>query len=186
MKLSRTLVIKSVDTSTLQAKTAVIFTAISLALPVAFHLLPSSLGASMGPQLLPLFYAPFIAVLFLRLPIALIVGILAPFANWLFFGKPSMGLVIQLACELSVFVLVAHVLKEYKGIRWLNAPFSFIAAKISIWIGMLGLVWLQIEETTPIFFSKTVEFAAPGIFILLALNILMLSFKNREGDGQAV
>ena len=182
MKLSRTLVIKSVDTSTFQAKTAVVFTAISLFLPVLFHLLPSSLGSSMGPQLLPIFYAPFIAVLFFRLPIALILGILAPFANWLFFGKPSIELVSQLACELSVFVLIAHALKEWKGIRWLNAPFSFIAAKIGVWLGMMGLVWLQVEGVTPIFFSKAVEFAAPGIFILLGLNILMLSFKNREGN----
>lgn len=183
MKLSRTLVIKSVDTSTLQAKTAVIFTAISLVLPVFFHLLPNSLGAS-GPQLLPLFYAPFIAVLFFRLPIALILGILAPFANWLFFGKPSIEWVIQLASELSVFVLTVYLLKDLKGIRWLNAPFSFIVAKLSIWLGMLGLVWMGSEGVTPILFTKAVEFAAPGIFILLGLNILMLSFKNREGDGQ--
>ena len=82
---SFTLAIKSVDTSSFQAKAAVVFTALGLSLPIILHLLPSTVGVPMGPKLLPLFYAPFIAVLFFRFPVALFVALLGPICQLGFF-----------------------------------------------------------------------------------------------------
>ncbi len=179
---SFTLAIKSVDTSSFQAKAAVVFTAIGLSLPILLHLFPSTVGVPMGPKLLPLFYAPFIAVLFFRFPVALLVALLAPFANWAIFGKPGLELVVQLAFELCLFVFLAHLLKDLRGMRWMNASFSFILAKILFWGAATLLLSLNLMESSPVHFTHTVEFAAPGIFILLGLNIIMLSFKNLQGN----
>ena len=68
MKQSRTLAIKSVDTSVFQAKAAVGFSLIALLLPFILHLLSTPSSYPVGAKLIPLFYAPFIAVLFFSLP----------------------------------------------------------------------------------------------------------------------
>ncbi|MEM6629998.1 MAG: hypothetical protein AAF694_10025 [Bacteroidota bacterium] len=178
MKQSRTLVIKSVDTSVFQAKAAVGFSLLAMLLPFILHLLPNPSGYPIGAKLIPLFYAPFIAVLFFRFPIALAIGIFAPLANFLFIGQPSFPSLIQLGLEITGFICLSHLLKNYKGIRWVNAPFSFIGAKMGVWglFTALSSVFPGIDP--PAYFETTVAFAAPGLFILWALNLAMLSFKT--------
>ena len=184
MKQSRTLAIKSVDTSVFQAKAAVGFSIIALLLPLVLHLLPNPSSYPVGAKLIPLFYAPFIAVLFFRFPLALAIGIFSPLANFLLLGHPSVSFLFQLGLEILCFVLIAHLLKDFKGIRWVNAPFAFIGAKMAIW-GLLSVLSMASPEiTVPAYFESTISFAAPGIFILWALNIAMLSFKTRLGDNK--
>ena len=184
MKQSKAVHLRLKDADSKGDKVIGIFTLLALALPFLLHLIPVSGPVPIGAKLIPLFYAPFIAVLFFRFPIAIVLGVLGPVLNVLFFGKPGITLVAQLSTELLLFVLLAHVMKSYVGFRWVNAPLAFIGAKLGGW-AIFSLVGMATALSyTPVPFTQAVSIAAPGLAILWALNVLLVSYKNRQAHGK--
>ena len=66
---------------TLQIPHTLIILAATMLLPVLFHLIPPVRDVPMGARLLPLFYAPLVAVLLFRPHVGLIAAALAPMLN---------------------------------------------------------------------------------------------------------
>jgi len=172
------------DAYSVQDKVIGIFILVALSLPVLLHQIPVSGAVPIGAKLIPLYYAPFIAVLFFRLPVAIVLSVLGPVLNLWVFGKPEITMVAQLSAELLLFVLLAYVMKSRVGFRWVNAPFAFLGAKLGGW-GLFSLVGLIPSLSyTPMAYTQAVGIAVPGLSILWALNVLLVSYKNRQAHGK--
>ena len=90
--------------------------------------LVAAYGVPVGAYLLPMFYIPFIALVAYRLPVALIVALLAPPLNFLLTGNPQWGLMGILTIELVLFTLLAYVLMLQGKVKWIAAPLAYLGA----------------------------------------------------------
>ena len=165
---------KSLDKVKIQAILILLFAA--WILPFLIHLLPPYQGIPMGAFLLPMFYIPFIAVFFFRLPIALVVAAFAPIINFLISGSPNWEFMAILSFELILFSVFAFLLLQTSW-QWLSAPLAYLIAKI---ISSTFLMFAPLLQVSPMeFFVNSLSNAAPGILILFLLNWIMVKkWKN--------
>ena len=152
---------------------------VAIALPILVHLAPPYNGFPMGAYLLPMFYMPIVALIAYRLPVALLLAILAPPLNFLISGNPHWGLMAMLTLELVIFTLLAYVFLLQRIIKWIAAPLAFLGAKT---ISSALLIFIPLIEANPgQFFSTSLNNATIGILILLAINIVCLKYlPNQE------
>lgn len=101
--------------------------AVSAALPVLVHLLPVTSGLPAGARLLPIFFAPLIAVLIGRPAAALTAALLAPFINHLLTGMPAAATLPVITMQLLIFTGLAVLLRR-KSWLVLLAPLAYLAA----------------------------------------------------------
>ena len=148
-------------------ETAIILSA-SVLLPFVFHLIPPLAGLPLGARLLPMFYAPFIAVVLFRPHVAMVSGLLAPFFNYLITGHPLPGMIPVLTVELVVFCLLSRFIWQ----RWAHfrvaAPLAYLVslATAALFLGSLK------------FFLSTLLLALPGLAALTLVNIALLRFQS--------
>ena len=102
----------------IQIKEAAIILGITILMPFIIHLLPIVDNVPIGARLLPIFYAPLIAVIFFRWHVGLLAALLAPVINFLITGSPQWQVVIILTYELTLFVVFISLLKDIKIVRW--------------------------------------------------------------------
>ena len=152
---------------------------IAIVFPILAHLAPPINGVPVGAYLLPMFYIPFIALVAYRLPVALIVALLAPPLNFLLTGNPQWGLMGILTIELVLFTLLAYVLMLQGKIKWIAAPLAYLGAKT---ISSAFLILIPLIEVAPFqFFSTSLSNATSGILILFVINLLSLkSLPSQE------
>ena len=100
----------------------------SVLLQVLIHLIPSG-NVPAGAYLLPLFYAPFIAVLFFRLQVGIVVALLSPLCNYLITGNPVPELLGVITIELVAFVLLSKLLSNYNITRYIKCSCKFYINK---------------------------------------------------------
>ena len=117
--------------------------ALSLLFPFLIHVLPVPGDARLGPRLLPMFYAPLLAVLVGRLPTALLVALLAPWLNLALTGHPPAPMAAAMTVELTAFAIALRWLIARHGLRWWFAVPAFAASKLA----MTALVALVIKGT---------------------------------------
>lgn len=166
------IILKTDNRSTL--KTAGWLLPIAIVFPILVHLAPSINGVPVGAYLLPMFYIPFIALVAYRLPVALIVALLAPPLNFLLTGNPQWGLMGILTIELVLFTILAYVLMLQGKIKWIAAPLAYLGAKT---ISSALLILIPLIEVAPFqFFITSLRNATSGILILLVINILSLKY----------
>lgn len=165
---------KSLDKVKIQAILILLFAA--WVLPFLIHLIPPYQGIPMGAFLLPMFYIPFIAVFFFRLPIGLAVAACAPILNYLISGSPNWEFMAILSFELILFTVFAFLLLQSTGL-WVAAPVAYLFAKI---ISSTFLVFVPLLQVSPMdFFVNSLTNAAPGILLLFILNwVLIRKWKN--------
>ena len=152
----------------LQVKETVIVLAMSVILPFVIHLIPSFAGVPTGARLLPMFYAPFIAVVLFRLHVAIIAGLLSPILNSLFLGLPLPEKVFVLTLELVVFIVISYLIHRRWRDFWGTAPFAYLASVLIVTC-LLGSIN---------FFLSTIVNALPGIAVLALINIFLLRQEN--------
>src|SRR5687767_7770331 len=76
-------------------------------IPVLVHLIPPfGDGTPLGVRLLPIFYAPLLAVFLFHPVVAVLASLAMPFINYLLTGMPPFNIAILLTVELVVFSLV--------------------------------------------------------------------------------
>lgn len=166
----------------LSIKTTLVVLVATLLLPMLVHLIPATGPIPVGARLLPMFYAPFIAIVFFRLHVGLIAGMLAPVINHLLTGKPAWPIVGLLSTELVIFAIIAFLLIKINPIRWVAAPFAYLGTKI-VSAGLLVLLPMWLPGQLPIDFALTsIENGWVGIFVLLLLNIIAgyVQFSHTE------
>jgi hypothetical protein len=147
----------------------------SVILQFVIHLMPSPSLEPLGKVLLPMFFAPLIAVIFFRLHVGLIAGIFAPVVNYLITGLPKPELLILVTVELAIFTLICYLLIQYRSIKNINALIAIIAAKLF----SASIIYLILGSNHLNTFFQSLLIAVPGILILFVLNILLLRYKER-------
>ncbi len=149
----------------------------TLLIPFVVHLIPTAGPVPIGARLLPMFYAPFVAMALFRYPVGLVAGALAPVINHLLTGRPALPLMGILSVELAASVLVAAGLLRVPYLRWVAAPLSYLGAKV-VSTSLLALLPGWMPGTAPLDFAfSSVVNAWPGLVILLVLNVAVLRGK---------
>lgn len=152
-----------------QVEETAIILAASVILPFMVHLVPPLGGMPLGARLLPIFYAPFIAVVLFRPHVAVITGLLSPALNSWFTGHPTPERVAILTLELVIFSAVSYLIRR----RWRDfpgaAPLGYLAAVFSVTY-VLG---------PKAFLTGTLVNVLPGITMLFLVNIFLLRFEHR-------
>lgn len=162
-----------------QLKTSLVVLLSTCLLPFLIHMIPPHQGVPMGAILLPMFYIPFIAVVFFRLHVGLIAGALAPLLNFAITGNPQWQIVTILSFELIIFVILASLMLNSYPLKWVAAPLGYLVTKV-ISAGFLEFVPL-LPRTHPLdFLTQSVSNGIIGIFILGIINILVLSYLNKK------
>ena len=153
---------------------------LAIVFPIVIHLIPPYNGIPIGAYLLPMFYIPFVALVWYRLSVALIVAFLAPVLNFLVTGNPQWGFMATLTLELVFFTLLAYVMLK-GNIKWVAAPLSYIGAKVLSSFLLLIIPLLDADPFT--FFKASITNAAPGLLILLLINILAVKYNPTQKVG---
>ena len=168
----------SLSLTRIPLKATFVLLAIACILPFLIHLIPPVQGTPVGAILLPMFYIPFIAVVFFSLPVGVIIAALAPLINFLITGNPQWQILVVLSFELIIFALIAHRLLQVKGIAWLAAPLSYMLTKVvsSVLLFVIPLVG-GVEPAQ--FFMNSVSNAWPGLIVLAIINIVVLRYQQR-------
>jgi hypothetical protein len=140
------------------------------------HLIPSENQVPVGAILLPMFYIPLIALIFYKFHTALFVAAIGPVLNYFLTGSPKPEILPLVTFELLVFVLVLTPLLKINRICKVGALISIIAAKLASWTALS--VFISSGFSTNIFINSVIT-AIPGIIVLVSLNILLISIKDR-------
>jgi glucose-6-phosphate-specific signal transduction histidine kinase len=154
---------------------------LAIIFPIIIHVIPPYNGIPIGAYLLPMFYIPFVALVWYRLPVALIVAALAPILNFTLTGNPQWGFMAILTTELILFTVLANMMLKGK-LKWIAAPLSYIGAKVISSVLLLAIPFL---DTAPfLFFTASLTNAAPGILILLVINIVAVKYNPPINSGR--
>lgn len=158
---------KWINLDQFQAKATFVILFTACILPLFIHIIPPVNGTPIGAILLPMFYVPFIAIIFYRLHVGLIAAALAPFLNFLITGNPHFNQVLILSLELTVFTLIAYLLLK-DSFKWIAAPLSFLFTKV---ISSCFLMLVPLLSSPVDFFFLSVSNGTFGIIVLGAINL---------------
>jgi len=161
---------------TLQIPHTLIILAAAMLLPVLFHLIPPVGDVPMGARLLPIFYAPLVAVLLFRPHVGLIAAALAPMLNYLLTGRPEFGLVNLLSVELVTFALISVLALRMRLSIWLMVPLALITAKTASFVLLHGLPHLSALSPAA-YWQMTLLNGIPGLLVLIAIAWMVSRYK---------
>ena len=158
--------------------------AASVAIPFLVHLAPG--GSSIGATLLPIFWAPLLAVILFGAAPAVAAALLAPALNHLLTGMPPSFVVASLTVELAIFVTVlilgfnrAAFKRSSLVLPALLAPLAYLIARIAT--GALFVVLGTSSSTIAAVFTG-LGAAVPGVISLFVMGLvgLLLAGRNRS------
>ncbi len=155
-----------------QLPQTILLLAVSIILPFFMHLFPSFNNIPLGVRFIPMFYGPFLAVIFLKKTNAFFISLVLPILNFLFTSHPESFQVFPLTVELFLFVLCLSFLSKIFG-RFLGwGIFSYV---ISCFISsVINYFWI-----TGVFsFLKVITISLPGIFVLQVIDFI--TFKHNR------
>ena len=153
--------------------------AVANILPLLIHLIPSYSGTSVGGVLLPMFYIPLVALLFLHLRVALVVAVLAPLTNYLITGLPQGPFALLLSIELILFTLLTGRLLRSVVVAWVAAPVAFVLAKV-VSASVLAVIPLLPQLQPWDYLSGSIRLALPGVVLLWVVNGAALSYQQHR------
>ena len=142
----------------------------SVLVPYLIHLLPAYQNVPMGARLLPMFYAPLIAVFYMELPVVILVSLSAPLLNYILTGHPLVGNVIAVTVELFLFSTAAVMMSKHKVLRYF-IPVSYLMVKLFGAIVSIG----ALNHATIHAWVDAVSVALPGVGLLYILVIILVS-----------
>lgn len=163
----------------LQIPHTLIILAATMLLPFIFHLIPPVSDVPMGARLLPLFYAPLVAVLLFRAHVGLIAAALAPMLNYLLTGRPEFGLVTLLSLELVTFAIFSLLALRMRLPVWLMVPVALVAAKIASF-GLLHAMPHLSALSPAAYWQVTLVNAIPGMLVLMAIAWTVTRYRVRK------
>jgi hypothetical protein len=140
--------------------------------PLLVHMIPPfGDGTPLGVRLLPIFYAPLLAVFLFHPTVAIVSSLVMPFINYQLTGMPPFNIAVLLTVELVVFTIAMLLARQ----RWPNlalAPAAVLLGKVS---SALLLIVLPLLPAHPWdFFVQTSIESLPGILVLLALHLALI------------
>lgn len=147
----------------------VVTVALTFALPLLFHLLPSS-GVPLGARLLPIFYTPLLAALLFPPVVALSASLLAPFINHALMGNPPLPMAAQLSAELLVFSGVMLLMRRHWPRLPVTAPLAYLVARSVVFFAQQPATLASSGAWGVLLTSLRI--ALPGLAALFALNLV--------------
>lgn len=147
-------------------------------LPYVVHLIPPVGGVPLGARLLPIFYAPLVAVILFDWKVGVAASLLAPILNHLLTGSPAVEMVALLTIEVVVFCLVAAVLYR----RWPQSIFTGLLAYLgAVVAAALTLLFVPLLPAPPInFLTSSLATASLGMIVLLVINFLLVQIVRQR------
>ena len=131
--------------------------------PWLIHVIPGS-GAPLGPMLLPIFYAPMLAALLLRLPLAVAVSVATPIISQYLTGMPPAPILPSLLLQVLCFVIAIRALRV---LPWV------VVVPVAYLIGLvLSAALTQAIGVTTVDVAVTIQAGWPGIAALAGLGWL--------------
>ena len=140
--------------------------------PFLIHALPLSVAAPIGAILVPMFYAPLLALFLFHPVVGLVAALLDPWLNYVLLGQPAVAIVPVLTFELLVFSLVTLLLLRQWPKLWLAAPLAFLLCKFAA--GLLLSVVPLLPAPPWTYALSSLQAAWPGVIVLLLLNAVMV------------
>lgn len=129
--------------------------------PWLAHLVPVE-GTPLGATLLPMFYAPLLAALLLRLPIAVAVSMATPILSRLLTGMPPDPVLPGMVLHIALFVVAIRLLRTY---HWLLVvPAAYISSLL-----VTGLVTAMMPDIVTVSVTATLQTGWPGLIVLAGL-----------------
>lgn len=152
-------------------------------LPFLVHLLPPIGGSPIGPRLLPLFYAPFVAAALCHPAVALVASLTVPLLNHALTGSPALNIAAILTFELVIFSLASRFMTQRWPRFWGAAPLAYLIAKLASLL-MLIVLPLNLIPAPPLtFFWSSLTTAVPGLIVLLLINFALVKLTG-AADGR--
>lgn len=154
--------------------------ALMIVLPLLVHLFPPIGKTPLGAFLLPIFYAPLVAVLLCHPLVSIFAGLVVPYINYLLTGHPVLPFAAALSVELTLFSITLLFFNRRKTSTssWVVVPTAFGLAKVgSALIGGLAGGFSLLGGLSGL------VYALPGLLVL----VLMHSWITRQvvrNDGQ--
>lgn len=156
---------------------------LSVMFPFLIHIIPVPQDSRLGARLLPMFYAPLLAALVGRTGTAFAVALLAPWLNWALTSHPAPAGASMMTLQLLAFVAAMRAMLARARTRWFLAAPSYLACMAvtalaaaivpSLVDGREALAWAVASVSTGL----------PGVFILVAINWLVLRVYPPGGAG---
>lgn len=155
----------------------VVTVALTFALPLLFHLLPSA-GIPLGARLLPIFYAPLLAALLFPPVVALSASLVAPLINHVLTGNPPLPMAAQLSAELMVFTGMVLLLRRRWPLLPVIAPLAYLVARVTVFFAQQPGALASDKAWQVLLMSLQV--ALPGFGMLLLLNLVSVNLHKRR------
>ena len=151
--------------------------------PFLIHVIPVPETAKLGPRLLPMFYAPLLAVLWGRAPSAFAVALLAPWLNWALTSHPAPLGAVLMTIELMGFVCALRALVARAGARGFLAVPGYFAAMALAAAAAAIFPFLIDRRPAMAWAAHSVATGIPGIAILVLINDLALRCGRQGPPG---
>ena len=136
---------------------------LAVAAPWLVHVIPGS-GAPLGPMLLPIFYAPMLAALLLRLPVAVAVSVATPIISQYLTGMPPAPILPGLLLQVLCFVVAIRVLRVMPWVVVVPVAYLIGLASSAALAQAIGVATLDV--------AGTIQAGWPGIMVLAGLGLL--------------
>src|SRR5688572_26633576 len=139
--------------------------------PLLVHMIPPGEGTPLGVRLLPIFYAPLLAVFLFHPAVALLSALAMPFINYQLTGMPPFNIAVLLTVELVVFSLAVLFARQ----RWPKLALAPAAVLLGKLASALLLIVMPLLPAHPwdFFVQSTID-SLPGILVLLALHLVLI------------
>ena len=156
---------------------------LSVMFPFLIHILPVPETARLGPRLLPMFYAPLLAVLWGRAPSAFVVALMAPWLNWALTSHPAPLGAVTMTVELLGFVCALQALVARTGARGFLAVAGYLSAMAVAVVVVATFPVLINGQAALAWAAQSVATAIPGIVILVLINEIAVRCRPPGGSG---
>jgi hypothetical protein len=135
----------------------------AIAAPWLVHVVPVS-DVRLGPMLLPIFYAPMLAALLLRLPVAVAISVATPIVSQQLTGMPPEAILPALMLQIACFVTAIRVLRV---LPWMVVvPVAYVVGLVS------AAILTQVVGVATVDVGGTIQAGWPGIAVLAVLGLL--------------
>ncbi len=178
MESGSTIAVRQGVINRIQLKETVIILTLSVLIPFLIHFLPDFNGIAIGAILLPMFWAPYIAIKYFKFHVGLIAGLAAPMVNSLITGNPHMGIIPLITLQLVFFVIAAGFLDRINVLKNFNAIIAYAASIIiSLLVIMIFPYLMQNLVPSNYLFVAFIS-GLPGIVLLAVINYVSLKLKK--------